>query len=63
MEEGTMAEQFAPGDVVVLKSGGPSMTIESIEDDEAACVWFQAQQQRSGSFKLFMLEKPGLGFA
>ena len=58
-----MAEQFAPGDVVALKSGGPTMTIESIEDDQAACVWFQAQQQRSGSFKLFMLNKPGPGFA
>lgn len=27
------------GDVVVLKSGGPAMTIKSIEADNATCVW------------------------
>jgi uncharacterized protein YodC (DUF2158 family) len=29
-----------PGDTVVLKSGGPDMTINWIEDDQACCSWF-----------------------
>jgi len=35
---------FAIGDVVVLKSGGPAMTIECTQSDSkegtAKCVWF-----------------------
>jgi uncharacterized protein YodC (DUF2158 family) len=30
---------FEPGDVVVLKSGGHSMTVVSAADDEVTCVW------------------------
>jgi uncharacterized protein YodC (DUF2158 family) len=30
---------FEPGDVVVLKSGGQSMTVASVSDDEAHCLW------------------------
>jgi uncharacterized protein YodC (DUF2158 family) len=37
-----MAE-FNKGDVVILKSGGPLMTIHSIEGDgRIYCVWFQS---------------------
>ena len=28
-----------PGDVVVLKSGGHSMTVTEVKDDAVACVW------------------------
>jgi uncharacterized protein YodC (DUF2158 family) len=28
-----------PGDVVVLKSGGPALTIAEVNDDRADCVW------------------------
>jgi len=28
-----------PGDVVVLKSGGPALTIAEVNDDHAECVW------------------------
>jgi len=39
-----MAEQtFKAGDVVVLKSGGPKMTVRSYEPqdgEEATCEWF-----------------------
>jgi len=34
-----MAEIKA-GDVVQLKSGGPQMTVNFVEKDEAACTWF-----------------------
>ncbi len=43
-----MAEQFKIGDVVRLKSGGPSMTVESIESTGSAfCVWFDESDQGS----------------
>jgi len=28
-----------PGDVVVLKSGGPALTIAEVNDEHAECVW------------------------
>ncbi len=28
-----------PGDVVILKSGGHSMTVAEVKDDAIACVW------------------------
>ena len=30
---------FKPGDVVLLRSGGPSMTIVAVDEDEIKCVW------------------------
>ncbi|WP_173089006.1 DUF2158 domain-containing protein [Devosia sp. 1635] len=33
--------EFAPGDVVQLKSGGPKMTVEKIEGGQAVCVWME----------------------
>lgn len=30
---------FKPGDVVVLKSGGPAMTVASVEEDDVKCLW------------------------
>jgi uncharacterized protein YodC (DUF2158 family) len=34
--------EFKPGDLVVLKSGGPRMTIEFVNssDPKIGCVWF-----------------------
>ncbi len=28
-----------PGDVVILKSGGPALTVADVNDKEAECVW------------------------
>ncbi len=30
---------FAPGDVVVLKSGGQPLTVVAIEEDGVECLW------------------------
>jgi uncharacterized protein YodC (DUF2158 family) len=37
-----MAEQFKVGNIVQLKSGGPPMTVKSVEalDGECFCEWF-----------------------
>jgi uncharacterized protein YodC (DUF2158 family) len=53
--------EFKPGDVVVLKSGGPAMTVESIgrsEDGQprARCTWFEGGKVASHLFIMAMLE-------
>lgn len=44
------------GDVVVLKSGGPRMTIEEINDDAALCQWFDGTKAQRERFPLKSLE-------
>jgi uncharacterized protein YodC (DUF2158 family) len=41
---------FEVGDVVRLKSGGPSMMIRSIDGNEIFCEWFDKAVPRSHSF-------------
>ena len=58
-----MAE-FKKGDVVRLKSGGPKMTIDSVEEYgsgnksniRAICIWFDGGERKEGVFKLASLE-------
>lgn len=41
-----MSEQeFAPGDVVRLKAGGPAMTVERRGGARFLCVWFDGNRQ------------------
>jgi uncharacterized protein YodC (DUF2158 family) len=40
-----MADTFKVGQTVKLKSGGPLMTIDSINGEEATCEWFDSKQQ------------------
>jgi uncharacterized protein YodC (DUF2158 family) len=38
--------EFQVGDVVSLKSGGPEMTVESIESDgNVLCTWFDSNKR------------------
>ncbi|HEY6255639.1 MAG TPA: DUF2158 domain-containing protein [Xanthobacteraceae bacterium] len=30
---------FAPGDIVVLKSGGQPLTVVAVEEDSVECIW------------------------
>ena len=36
---------FKPGDLVQLRSGGPSMTLASGDGTTCVCMWFDAQQR------------------
>ncbi|WP_312310326.1 YodC family protein [Stenotrophomonas indicatrix] len=49
---------FNPGDQVQLKSGGPIMTINSIEDGEAWCEWFDKNgEHHAQAFSLIVLTR------
>lgn len=53
-----MSEQFERGAVVVLKSGGPKMTISYIDDEgRCDCQWFDNRDLISGIFYLTSLER------
>lgn len=49
---------FEIGDVVKLKSGGPWMTVMTINNaDYVTAAWFQDPEYRSDSFHVAMLQK------
>jgi len=50
--------QFKPGDIVVLKSGGPKMTVDSISDNNISCIWFADNKAESRTFKEITLREP-----
>ena len=59
-------EQFQPGDVVRLKSGGPSMTITALgvysgwamrPTDTASCRWFEGEKPQETVFDVALLAK------
>lgn len=54
-------EDFKPGDVVVLKSGGPNMTVaqtgDIYEQATAWCDWFEGTKKMSATFKPTSLER------
>ncbi|CAJ0561823.1 TPA: DUF2158 domain-containing protein [Proteus mirabilis] len=49
---------FNIGDVVVLKSGGPKMTVSEVRNDNyVTCVWFEDKQTHTQAFVSETLEK------
>lgn len=38
-------DQFKPGDIVSLRSGGPRMTVANADGQNAFCEWFTDDQQ------------------
>ncbi|NLH81340.1 MAG: DUF2158 domain-containing protein [Phyllobacteriaceae bacterium] len=43
-ETETPSLPISTGDVVVVKSGGPLLTVASLAGDLASCVWFSAEE-------------------
>jgi len=41
---------FAEGDIVILKSGGPPMTVEEIVADGVWCLWFEGKRRQRKLF-------------
>ena len=62
-------EIFQPGDLVMLKSGGPPMTVEWLDDMSGlyVCSWFtvshERQQQRFAgeALKIYSEQQPARG--
>jgi uncharacterized protein YodC (DUF2158 family) len=54
-----MEGKFKPGDVVRLKSGGPSMTVDFWDDTMSAycCTWFVLTLRKQDHFQEATLEK------
>jgi uncharacterized protein YodC (DUF2158 family) len=49
------------GDVVMLKSGGPTMTVEWIEGDRAGCNWFAGTKPEFKDFPILSLKPAEVG--
>ncbi|MEZ7809957.1 YodC family protein [Alcaligenes phenolicus] len=46
-----MANSFEMGDIVILKSGGPKMTVtEVFKDSSVRTVWFAGSRKEDGVF-------------
>lgn len=50
-------EQIHAGDVVMLKSGGPPMTVRWVEEKEAFCDWFDGKNDKSARYMIWQLTK------
>lgn len=44
------------GALVVLKSGGPVMTVRAVSQHQAYCDWFDHRGHRQGTFDMASLE-------
>ena len=56
-----MTDTFRVGDVVQLKSGGPRMTVTSVDNDAAGvptvwCTWFEGSNEKRGSWPAYAVQ-------
>lgn len=61
-----MPDQFKPGDVVMLKSGGPKMTVNAVGEQFGGgirvwCDWFVGTKKQSGDFEPNSLKHATIG--
>lgn len=47
-----MADQIQAGDVVVLRSGGPKMTVKWVSGSECYCEWFDGSKPLGNNFEI-----------
>jgi uncharacterized protein YodC (DUF2158 family) len=53
-----MSNAIEIGQVVTLQSGGPSMTVRSVDGSKAQCVWFEGTRLKSEQFDAVLLRQP-----
>jgi uncharacterized protein YodC (DUF2158 family) len=46
----TLMDKLSEGQIVELKSGGPKMTVKSIDGPDAVCIWFSGEKCSEKSF-------------
>lgn len=61
-----MSDQFKPGDVVMLKSGGPKMTVNDVGPDfggkpKVWCTWFEGPKKFNDAFEPTSLKPAVIG--
>lgn len=49
-------DNFKPGDEVVLKSGGPRMTVDRLTERSVVCKWFVSTTLQTGTFSADALQ-------
>jgi uncharacterized protein YodC (DUF2158 family) len=60
-----MSQAFTAGDIVQLKSGGESMTVEEVNGNEVTCVWSESKKLQRQVFVAATLkpyQRPSVGF-
>ena len=50
-------ENFQPGDIVVLRSGSPTMTVKEITDNNVTVTWWQDGKIQEATLPAAALEK------
>ena len=50
-------DNFEAGDTVMLKSGGPVMTVEEVEGTDVYAVWFDKNQEKRDMFQKATLRR------
>ena len=56
-----MSSQISAGEVVVLKSGGPDMTVKWVEKTECYCEWFDGKKVMGARFEMGQLLRKDQG--
>jgi len=52
---------FKAGNIVRLKSGGPKMTVDKVNNSKISCVWFKEEHLKTAIFRKDTLELVGEG--
>ena len=58
VDENGNLQEFGLGELVSLKSGGPTMTIHAIRGDDLTCRWFDGTNLAEHTFTLDMIARP-----
>lgn len=56
----TSGKEISVGDVVQLRGGGPWMTVDRIEAEQAVCMWREGELLRREAFPLSDLMFPDI---